>query len=383
LTTRARSLTVRKPNQTKAFCVIPLLLEHIEIFGGLVKGATVALRPVRRDWVAKGACGEGGGPSFFEGAMNPMRPSKDSGFWIGFLALLICLAPAVTSTGSAMSQTPVPLADLAPPCPVLGDAIAGGLLSGGRAHPNSGVVTSVIDGDTVRLASGSEVRMMGMQAPKLPLGRKGFKAWPLSPESKAHLEQLSLGKRVRLFYGPTQEDRYGRLLAHLVVEPDADALGAGAVDAPWLQGAMIEAGLARVYILQDNQVCGSALLTLEKTARAAGAGIWAHPFYEVRTPVTVMGEEDAYHLVEGRVVDAAERNRRIFLNFGENWRDDFTVTIAPKHRKAFEKVEVDLLALEGQVVRVRGWVTEYNGPSIVVSHPGQIEIVDGSGWWPF
>ena len=41
-------------------------------------------------------------------------------------------------------------------------------------------VAEVVDGDTLILADGTEVRLVGIQAPKLPLGRKGFRAQPLA-----------------------------------------------------------------------------------------------------------------------------------------------------------------------------------------------------------
>ena len=50
-----------------------------------------------------------------------------------------------------------------------------------------GKVSSVLDGDTLYLEGGMKVRLSAMQAPKLPLGRKGFKAWPLGTDSRAAL----------------------------------------------------------------------------------------------------------------------------------------------------------------------------------------------------
>src|SRR3546814_13272833 len=41
---------------------------------------------------------------------------------------------------------------------------------------------TVIDGDTLVLADEREVRLVGIQTPKLPLGRAGFEAWPLAGE---------------------------------------------------------------------------------------------------------------------------------------------------------------------------------------------------------
>jgi endonuclease YncB( thermonuclease family) len=51
-------------------------------------------------------------------------------------------------------------------------------------------VVEVIDGDTVVLDDGKEVRLVGIQAPKLPLNRPNFKEWPLAPEAKDELEKL-------------------------------------------------------------------------------------------------------------------------------------------------------------------------------------------------
>jgi hypothetical protein len=36
----------------------------------------------------------------------------------------------------------------------------------------------------------------------------------------------------------------------------------------------------------------------------------------------------------------------------------------------------DATALKGKRVRVRGWLKNFNGPSITVTHPEQIEILE-------
>ncbi len=43
--------------------------------------------------------------------------------------------------------------------------------------------------------------LVGIQAPKLPLGRRGFREWPLAREAKAALERIARGKRVMLSFG--------------------------------------------------------------------------------------------------------------------------------------------------------------------------------------
>ncbi|WP_200343911.1 thermonuclease family protein [Rhodovibrio sodomensis] len=61
-------------------------------------------------------------------------------------------------------------------------------------------VTEIVDGDTLFLSDGREVRLVGLQAPKLPLGRPDFEPWPLSDAAKAALSRLVLGRTVTLAY---------------------------------------------------------------------------------------------------------------------------------------------------------------------------------------
>lgn len=226
-------------------------------------------------------------------------------------------------------------------------------------------VVAVVDGDTLVLENGVEVRLVGIQAPKLALGRVGFVEWPLAEEAKATLEQLTVGHAVTLYYAGRRVDRYGRALAHLRRD-----------DGLWVQGAILKRGLARVYSFRDNRSLVSDILMLERQARAARRGIWALPFYAVRTPDDIEQHVDSFQLVEGRVLDAAVVRGRIYLNFGEDWHTDFTITVAPEHRELFENAGWDPHALEGRVVRVRGWVKSFNGPMIEATHPEQIEVFE-------
>ena len=85
---------------------------------------------------------------------------------------------------------------------------------------------------------------------------------------------------------------------------------------------------------------------------------------------------DSYELIEGIVTDAAEVNRRIYLNFGDDWTSDVTAIVAPEDRAVFRDEHVDLLALVGHRVRVRGWTGWRNGPSVSCVDPDQIEVLD-------
>lgn len=225
-------------------------------------------------------------------------------------------------------------------------------------------VTAVIDGDTVTLADGREVRLVGIQAPKLPLGRRGFAEWPLAGEAKTRLESLALNQDVTLHYGGARSDRHGRLLAHLTV----------AEGAVWVQGALLQAGLARVYSFPDNRALAADMLAVEREARAARRGIWAHPYYKIRSPEETRRDIETFQVVEGRVLQAAAVRDRLYLNFGPDFRTDFTIAIARRNLKLFGRA-FDGASLEGKTIRVRGWLKSVNGPMIEATHPEQIEVL--------
>ena len=231
-------------------------------------------------------------------------------------------------------------------------------------------VVEVIDGDTLELDDGREVRLVGIQAPKLPLGRAGFEAWPLAEEAKRALSELILGRRVGLGYGGRRVDRHDRALAHVYVLNTSGAAGL------WVQGALLEAGMARVYSFADNRALVADMLARERRARAGRRGIWSDRFYAVRTPERLARHVGSFQLVEGSVLEAAKVKGRIYLNLGEDWKTDFTVTLAPAVRRAFESEGIDPLGYGGQRVRVRGWIKSFNGPMIEASHPEQIEVIE-------
>lgn len=240
----------------------------------------------------------------------------------------------------------------------------------------SGVVTAVPDGDTVLLDTGQQIRLIGLQAPKLALGRDNIEPWPKAAEAQAALQQLTLHKTVRLAYGGQERDRYGRTLAQLFIVGDGDGDGDGG--AVWAQLAMIEAGWARVYSFADNRACLVELLAAEGRARSAGLGIWRDPYYSLRAadrPDQILARAGHFELVQGRVLAAAAAGNRIYLNFGRLWKQDFTAVIEAPALKLFAGQKRDPLLLAGAMVRIRGWVDDRDGPRIAVTHPEQIEVL--------
>jgi micrococcal nuclease len=227
-------------------------------------------------------------------------------------------------------------------------------------------VHAVLDGDTLTLADGSQVRLVGIMAPKFPNNREDAAQQPFAQEARDALNAMVWDRDIDLYTGGASADRHGRILAHVFTQ-----------DGIWVQGALLDQGLARTYSFADNRAVVDLMLEHEERARIMGLGLWSHPLFQVRDA----GEPglvpvDSIELIEGTVVIAAEFDRRIYLNFGEDWRQDVTVTVSPNNRAIFREAGLDFAELEGKRIRVRGWTQWYNGPVIEIDHPEQIEVFE-------
>jgi len=239
----------------------------------------------------------------------------------------------------------------------------------------AGIVTEVQEGETLILEDGRAVRLAGVIGPKRARGGPASEA---RSEMEKALSDLTLGKKVALRLGERKRDRYGRLLAQITVARDDETI--------WLQERLIAEGMARVISFPENRLCTVELLAKEEDARQAQKGLWKTGFFAIRS---ADGEDllsrlaQSYEIVEGEVRSVADIKGRTYVNFGDNWRKDFTAFISPQTAKLFDgapatgpMISFDAAALKGKRIRVRGWLKNFNGPSITVTHPEQIEILE-------
>jgi endonuclease YncB( thermonuclease family) len=238
-----------------------------------------------------------------------------------------------------------------------------------------GVVTEINDGETLILDDGRAVRLAGVLGPKRARGGPGSEA---RVEMENAVRELTLGKKVTLHVGERKRDRYGRLLAQVKVT--------GAETPVWVQGKLVSDGLARVISSPDNRLCVAELLALENDARKSQNGLWRTGFFTVRhadAEDLLFRLVDGYEIVEGQVSNVTEIRGKTYINFGQNWRRDFTAFVSADSHRLFDAAQagreaqvVSLAGLGGRRIRVRGWMKNFNGPSITVTHPEQIEILD-------
>src|SRR5206468_10803124 len=121
------------------------------------------------------------------------------------------------------------------------------------------------------------------------------------------------------------------------------------------------------------------LLTRERAARKAKLGLWAISYYDLLdadNPPDVLAERGRFALVEGKVVSVRESGATIYVNFGRQWTEDFTVTILKRNERSFTAAGLEPKKLEGRRVRIRGFIEQRGGPWVEATRPEQIEVLD-------
>lgn len=226
------------------------------------------------------------------------------------------------------------------------------------------VVSAVIDGDTVMLADGRQLRLAGIAAPKRPLDRADDQPWPLADAVRSALATLVLGRTVQLADGGLASDRYGRVVAQLRT-----------ADGTWIEGELLRSGLARVCSTVDDRARVGEMLALEGEARAAGRGLWADSYYRIRSADEAGDAIGSFQLVEGTAARVTTIRGETYVEFGADWRSDFTVAIGAPARRLFAAAGLAPDSLKGRRIRVRGWLRSRYGPLIEATHPEQIELL--------
>jgi len=147
---------------------------------------------------------------------------------------------------------------------VLGSIASGWWLGGAAPAVISATVVHVADGDTIVVAlrggRTETVRILGADTPETVDPRKPVQCYGLeaSAYSKAHLS----GRSVRLEFDVERRDRYGRLLAYVLV------------DGKRYEDDLLRRGLARLLVIPPNGSHARTMLAEELAARRARRGLW-------------------------------------------------------------------------------------------------------------
>ncbi len=267
--------------------------------------------------------------------------------------MCLCVGPGIV-TAKASPQMPPQTAQ--PAVPVATMACT---LEPGSTH----VVARVEPSGSLILDDGREVVLMG-----------ALLATPPQPENGPNpaLRALLEGRPVELAFAGRRFDRYGRLLAHVFVRTGEQRL--------WVQGHLIEAGLARAYALPGHTTCLVELITHEQRARQRASALWGQAHFQdrdVSDARALLRYRDTFQSVVGRVENVVKVRGETVLIFTAEGLSGFNVTI-PRPARASTSGLKSWSDLRGKTVRVRGWVDQRRGPAITLNDAREIEVLHES-----
>lgn len=160
-------------------------------------------------------------------------------------------------------------------------------------------------------------------------------------------------------------DRYARLPVHVFQNQR------------WIQGELLARGQAVVFNPSGSAECIALLYQTEGKARTKNVGVWKDgdlllQATELDRLSKMLGR---FVVVEGRVVSVGDRSKMLYLNFGKNWAQDFTVAVVKKGANAFNGNIGRLKRLSNKWIQVRGYLEERQGPLIRLVDEKQIKLL--------
>jgi len=135
-------------------------------------------------------------------------------------------------------------------------------------------VERVVDGDTLKLANGARVRLIGVDTPEVHYSKKLLRDARKSGQDIKAIRELGKAasdftkghvgrKKVRLEFDVEKKDRYGRLLAYVYLE-----------DGTFVNAEIIREGYGQVMTIPPNIKYADHFVGLQTAARESKKGFW-------------------------------------------------------------------------------------------------------------
>jgi endonuclease YncB( thermonuclease family) len=132
--------------------------------------------------------------------------------------------------------------------------------------PVLGLVTSVIDGDTIKVETGrgvENVRLIGIDTPEVD--HSGPDDECFGEESKSYLNDLLYQHKVWLTFDSECDDYYDRTLAYVHI---------GTEDEDFIQRLMLKGGWASTLVVEPNISFRTLFQSDQSVAQSEGVGLW-------------------------------------------------------------------------------------------------------------
>ena len=219
-------------------------------------------------------------------------------------------------------------------------------------------VEYVVDGDTLHLAGGEKLRLVGVNTPEL--GRDGRPDEPLARAARKSL-QAELGSgRVWLQEAAEQRDRHGRLLAY-AFNRNGDSIS----------GLLIRQGLGFHVAISPNVAWAGCLEQAEELARESELGVWSETAYRSLAAADLTRSQHGFVRIRDEVTHVSFKDNGWWLQLGGK----VGVRINRGDQHHFSRGE--LRQLDGRIVEVRGWLVPRDGGwwMMNLGHPSMLQSV--------
>lgn len=227
-------------------------------------------------------------------------------------------------------------------------------------------VEKVFDGDTVRLHSGTSVRLIGVNTPEMHYDTGNPE--PGAEQATAFLAQRA-AQITQLQVGVDPRDRYGRTLAHLYF-----------TNGKSVEEALLERGLGFFISIPPNTRLSGCLRQAEDRARLAQLGIWAERRWPLAATSLPAGHS-GFSLLHGEITKVGKGRRAWYVELDDRvvlridtkvlalFNDNERIRLRPKNRVEVRGWLVDRSASKN--VRKKG----YKPLIINISHPDHLRFL--------
>jgi endonuclease YncB( thermonuclease family) len=217
------------------------------------------------------------------------------------------------------------------------------------------VVRQVLDGDSLVLADGRELRLIGINAPEF--GKDGRPDEPLARAARERLQVLVEGREANLALEEEQRDRYGRWLVHLRL-----------ADGRSVEEILLREGLACAIAIPPNLNELARHQAAAAEARRARRGLWGHAYFAARPAERLAPADTGFRFVQGRVTHSGQSRKFVYLDLGPQ------VALRIGRRDWERYFHGQPSDWRGVRLAARGWINEYQGRlHLSIGHPAMIE----------
>lgn len=241
---------------------------------------------------------------------------------------------------------------------VLEPAWAQGSECAGDRYDLVAEVREVIDGDSVLLSDGRQVRFIGVNTPER--ARKEQRAEPLADSARAALIEYlaAANNRIALEFDSELKDRYGRLLAHPFLQTGVN-----------LTAQLLRDGWGLAIAVPPNLALQECYRQAEREARTDLRGVWAVAYFGVREAGALDPSTTGFMRVKGRLEHIGFSRDALWLQIGR-----LGVRIDKGHLPYFRRWNFH--ALQGLELEVRGWVSARDKRlRMNLKHPNDLELL--------